>query len=197
MSSKVQIANQALTHIGVDAISSLTEDSEAARKVNSIFDHCIDEVLKSADWNFARKTEALALTADESLEYDYVYQRPAKCLAVRKIFSEATPNPNPPEKHEEMISPDTSVQSICCNVEDAYIKFTYQVSDITTWPADAVAALSLKIAHLSAFALTGERSVRSDMERAFEIAASKARAANGNEGNAKPDASSQYIDARG
>lgn len=197
MASKVQIANQGLTHLGVDAIASLTEDSEAARKVNSVFDHCVDEVLKSCDWNFARKTEALALLADESLEWDYVYQRPAKCLAVRKIFSEVAPDPNPVAKHEEMISPESGSQAIGADLEDAYVKFTYQVSDISTWPPDAVAALALKIAHLCAFALTGEKSVRTEMGQLFFVAVSQAKANNGNEGNFKSEPTSQYIDARG
>ncbi len=198
MASKVEIANKALSHLGIAPIISLEEDSEPARQINSIFNNDRDFVLKGCDWNFARKTEALALLADESLEWDYVYQRPVRCLQVRRVFNEVTASPTETgdAKHEEAQSSSGS-QAIMTDIEDAYMKYTYQVTDVSVYPADFVEALALKLAGSSAMALTGEKTLRTDMAQLYRIAISAARSANGNEGKSAVEPSSPYQDARG
>lgn len=198
MASKVEIANKALAHLGIAPITSLEEDSEPARQINAIFNTERDIVLKGCDWNFARKTEALALLADSSLEWDYVYQRPAKCLQVRRIFSEVTASPTEEgdAKHEEAVSSSGS-QAILTDIEDAYMKYTYQVTDVSVMPADFAEALAFKLAASSAMALTGEKSLRADMTQFYMGALGIARKANGNEGKSAVEPQSQYLDARG
>jgi hypothetical protein len=191
----VNIANDALTLLGVEVISSMTEDSEAARKMNSIFASCRDQVLESADWNFARKTEALALIADEeSLEWDYIYQRPAKCIKVRRVFNETTIDLDKKDDHEEMIAPTSGAQAIGADIEEAYAKYTYQVTDTSTFPIGFIKALAANMAATSAKALTGDN--RPDLAQLFQALVSVARAANGNEGKAKDNRPSPYEDAR-
>lgn len=193
--SPVSIANDALTLLGVEVISSLTEDSEPARKMNAIYASCRDQVLESADWNFARKTEALALIADEeSLEWDFVYQRPAKCLKVRRAYNETTIDLPKKDDHEEMIAPVSGAQAIGCDIDEAYVKFTYQVTDASTFTVAFVKALAANMAATSAKALTGEN--RPDLAQLYQALVSIARASNGNEGKAKDNPTSPYEDAR-
>lgn len=195
-SSPVQIANEALTLLGVDAIASMTEDSEPARKLNSIYASCRNTVLEACDWNFARKTEALALIANEdSLEWDYVYQRPAKCLKVRRVYNETTISLPKDDPHEEMIAPTSGAQAIGADIEDAYIKYTYEVTDSSTFPPNFVKALAAYMAATSAKALTGEN--RPDLAQLYASLVSSARASNGNEGKSKRAQVSPYEDARG
>jgi hypothetical protein len=53
--SKVQIANLALIHVGGQAITSLTENTNEARAVNQVYSLIRDAVLSDHPWNFAIK----------------------------------------------------------------------------------------------------------------------------------------------
>src|SRR6266403_2990760 len=62
MTSEVSIWNRALQAIGTrTSIASLTEGSVEARNCNLIYADTRDEILQMAYWNFAQKTDYLAL----------------------------------------------------------------------------------------------------------------------------------------
>lgn len=62
MTSAVDVCNNALANIGARAsISSLTEDSPEARACNLQYLTVLGTLLRSAPWNFARKTITLSL----------------------------------------------------------------------------------------------------------------------------------------
>ena len=58
--SVVQIVNNALVRIGANAILTLTEDSEAARAANLIYEQVRDSCLRDHVWNFAVNRVELA-----------------------------------------------------------------------------------------------------------------------------------------
>ncbi len=65
MASYVEIGNFALSKIGHDEfITSLGEDSKAARHINVNYEQVRDEVLRDHTWNFATKRVVLAPTTD-------------------------------------------------------------------------------------------------------------------------------------
>jgi len=62
MPSAVDVCNNALANIGArSSISSLTEDSPEARACNIQYSTVLGTLLRSAPWNFARKTITLSL----------------------------------------------------------------------------------------------------------------------------------------
>ena len=73
MASEVQICNLALTKIGEDQISSLTDNSKAARLCNLHYEPLRDAVLRGHLWNFAIKRVILALSTNTPA-FDYAYQ---------------------------------------------------------------------------------------------------------------------------
>lgn len=79
--SDVGIVNIGLGEIGVQSIASLTEDSPVAIYVNSVYEYIRDEVLQSANWNFAKTRYKLAKNTTSPLySFDYAYTLPADFL---------------------------------------------------------------------------------------------------------------------
>lgn len=109
MASEVTICNRALQAIGTrTSIASLSEDSVEARNCALIYADTRDEILGMAFWNFARKTDYLALqksapgtpsgasfgnqwsTAYPAPPWLYQYGIPADCIRVQRVMQMAT-----------------------------------------------------------------------------------------------------------
>jgi len=60
-SSKEDVASQALARLGEPAISSFTEDTDAAEKVNQLYEPTILSLLSRYQWQFASKRAALSI----------------------------------------------------------------------------------------------------------------------------------------
>ncbi len=58
--SKEDVASQALARLGEPAISSFTEDTDTAEKVNQLYEPTILQLLSSHDWSFATKRVQLS-----------------------------------------------------------------------------------------------------------------------------------------
>jgi hypothetical protein len=86
--SNVSICNEALGLLKVDRISSMSEESTAARLCNRFFDEGLYTLLEAHDWNFASERKALAQSADTPVfGYTYQHQLPTDpyCLIVREV----------------------------------------------------------------------------------------------------------------
>ena len=64
--SEVQIVNNALVKIGANAIISLTENSEAARAANVIFEQVRDASIRDHIWNFSERRVCKILRPPET-----------------------------------------------------------------------------------------------------------------------------------
>ncbi len=108
MASDVDICNSALNMIGASNITSLTEDSRAARVCNQRFEFVRDAVMRAHPWNCLIVRTSLAADSDTpALEFDHQHTLPTDpyCLRVlrpqdpdtvfrvegRKIISSTTP----------------------------------------------------------------------------------------------------------
>ena len=108
MPSEVSICNRALQAIGTrTSIAALSEQSIEARNCNLIYTDTRDEVLQMAYWNFAQKTDYLALlksapstpsnpastanqwsTAYPSPPWLYEYAYPTDCIQMSRIVQQ-------------------------------------------------------------------------------------------------------------
>lgn len=94
MASQVEIANRALTKIGEARVLSLSDDLEAARTVNSLWDVVRDAELRARNWNFAiSRTSLPALIPVPAWGFDRQFQLPADCLRVLQV-GEYFPGPS-------------------------------------------------------------------------------------------------------
>jgi len=86
VASQVEIANRALTKVGEARILSLSDDVEAARTVDSLWDVVRDAELRIRVWRFAISRSSLAaLVSTPSWGFDYEYQLPSDCLRVLQV----------------------------------------------------------------------------------------------------------------
>lgn len=85
-SSKVGLANRALTKIGSARITSLDEDSKAAATINSMWDYVLDAALRAHVWAFAKTRATLpALSTAPAFGYAYQYKLPSDFLRLLRI----------------------------------------------------------------------------------------------------------------
>lgn len=83
MASEVQVCNLALTKIGESEITSLTENSKAARLCNLHYAPTRDAVIRSHIWNFAIKRVELALsTITPAYDFAYQFVLPSDCIRI-------------------------------------------------------------------------------------------------------------------
>lgn len=94
MASQVEIANRALTKLGEQRITSLSDDVEAARVVDSLWDIVRDAELRERNWNFSMTRASLAaLVSTPDWGFAYQYQLPSDCLRVVQV-DEYFPGPS-------------------------------------------------------------------------------------------------------
>ena len=78
--SKTEICNKALTLIGAEPITSITDSAENAQVANRVYDLSLKSILSEAPWVFALKRELLARSAETLAWYDQnetiVYAKP-------------------------------------------------------------------------------------------------------------------------
>lgn len=78
MTSAVDICNRALTKLGAARITSLSDDSEAARACNSMYEFVRDAEFRSHPWNFAIKRAQIAEDTDApAFGYETAYTVPS------------------------------------------------------------------------------------------------------------------------
>lgn len=87
MASRVDIANLALTKLGsASKITSLTDNSVAARALNGVYDIYRKAELRSRHWSFAlKRTTIPALAAVPSWGFGYAYQLPSDYLRIVQV----------------------------------------------------------------------------------------------------------------
>jgi hypothetical protein len=193
--SNVDICNVALNHLGQRAITALTEQSNEARKCNLIFNIARDSVLRSHDWSFAAKTEALAVLSETFIGWDFLYARPSNCLFIRRIFNEGNVNDNIPNEFKEVKS-TIGQKAIATNTDLAYIEYTIPVTDPNDYDPNFVEAFTFKLASMLCKSLTGDLEMMKVMDALFQQSIPEAKRVNKGSNYRKPSDYSSYLAAR-
>lgn len=147
---KTDICNIALRRIGVRPVNNVESDPDnAAVEMKAQWANAVLNVLREAEWNFAKKIQPLALLADEQiLGWRFLYRYPADCAMFWKVESPVSSYVHEFEhKWEAMISPETNTPVIATNVEGAYGRYTAQVEDVTRWDPNFVDCLAWRLAY--------------------------------------------------
>ena len=178
LTSPEDIINDSLVRIGYRLrIGSIYEGSFAAKKALDIYGQTRDEILRQNDWGFAERNVVLSLlktapalpgggygyipptvwnpAQNPPLPYLFSYTYPSDCLKVRAIKRTPLFLPNvDPRPVIYKISNDTSgspaMKILSCNIVNAELTYTGQVTDPTTWEADFAEALCAALARLLA-----------------------------------------------
>lgn len=176
---EVAICNRALLRVGSSkVITSLSDDTEAARICNAVFAMNRDEVLTEADWPFARRYAVLVEVADVNHPaWTYGYTLPADYLVARAIWS-GIRRPVAATPYTIELSEDGTTLLLLTDeapVTDAapYLRYTARVTDVALFDLLFSDALAWRIA-IDLFALTKKSDLRDQAVRGYELTLSKA-----------------------
>ena len=167
--SPADLANLAFVRMGYKLrVGSLYDGSKAAKYALDIYAQTRDEELRSFDWGFAERNIALTLlkqapvggyipptvwneAVNPPVGYVFEYAYPADCLKVRSVkqtplfFPNFDPQPNIwSVANDDAYSPPQRV--VLCNVPNALMVYTGQVTDPTTWDVGFVEAFAASLA---------------------------------------------------
>lgn len=200
MASETEIANLALSHLGIGKeIASLeTEKSEEATACRRFYTLLRDSSLRDFPWPFATKIIAVGLVEeDPNDEWSFSYRYPTDCLKLRRILS-GTRNDNRQTRIPYKVARDDDGLLIWTDKEDAEVEYTVKETNPERFSADFVTFLSLRLSVAIAPRLTrgdpfkmGERAAR-----LYELEVSKARATAVNEQQDEENPESEFISGR-
>jgi hypothetical protein len=157
MSSKTQIANMALIHLGHEKpIANLdTEKSSEAATMRAFYDLAVDTVLSKVAWPFATTFgDAGLIETEPNTEWAFSYRYPSNCITVRRVLS-GLRNDNRKQKVPFKIGDDDTGQLFWCDEQDAIIEYTKRVTQTSRFAADFTLTLSYYLAYLTAPGITG------------------------------------------
>ena len=189
--TEVSVINDALALLGAGTISSRTENTEAARVANRIFDTNRDAVLRAHPWNFAIKRASLANTGTTpTFTYDYAFTIPSDCLRVLGVTEDidGTETDDVPHKIEQ--------GEILCDESSIYVMYIFREDNPENWDAKFAEALSAKLAFKMSYSLTQSLPLQEQMKKYWEQTLSEARSFDGMEGTMDAFIVDTWLDAR-
>ena len=182
--SIVQIVNNALVKIGANSITSLTEDSEAARAANVIFEQVRDATLRDHVWNFAIKRVQLAQdTAAPAYEYAFQYSLPSDCLRLLQM-------------EEKTMVYTIEGRKLLTDEGTAKVKYLAVITDPNEFDAMFVEALSARLAAELAVTLAESNTLYQNMMEIYRLKITDARSVDGQESGEPEVVADTWLDSR-
>jgi hypothetical protein len=149
MSSKLDIINMALSHLGATTIRDLDEDNKKATTANLFYDSSVQFLLEAHPWNFATKRKSLEKLADDpNDQWGYSFKKPSDCLKGRWIESAST--------LAHTVDYRVEGQSIFTNVDPSTLIYTYLEDKPGYFPGYFVKALAYHLAAEMCIPLTNK-----------------------------------------
>ena len=186
MASKVEIINMALRSLGADTITDITEDSENARKMDSIYDIVLKSLLRLCRWSFAKKESTLSRISGAPIltEYAYIYGLPSDFLGLNKTTVE--PSYSHKIKGRYLYSNATAVS----------IEYTYFCDEPDQYDALFADAFAARLAAELCFSITAKPALIEVKWKEFKEKLNVARSANGQEVTPDEAQCDTWINAR-
>lgn len=188
MSSKIDVFNMALGHIGVSSTVADEQERSPERVIcTRYWDTCRDALFSYKDmpWNFAVSRVALADLGSPPTGWAYRYRYPNDCINALGIVG-VTGRVEPPELRPKFeVQYEADGRSILTDTEQAALLYVKRINEVERWPSPFVEAMSYRLAAMIAMPLKNDTSLRNDMLQLAEQFAQIAMAASLNE--AEPD----------
>lgn len=179
MASDVEIANNALSMLGDDPITSLADDTERARLVNRIYPQTRDAVLRSHPWNCAITRATLGrLSTAPAFGWLYQYALPTDpyCLRVLALNDDEACADSGDEFKVEG-------KALLTNTTTANIRYIQRITDPAQYDALLYEALSAKLAAKMAYPITKSQATAQAMLATYNGMLREARTIDGQEGS--------------
>ena len=188
MSSKIDVFNMALGHIGTSStVADELERSPERVICSRYFDTCRDALFSYKDmrWGFATSRVILADLGDPPLGWGYRYRYPNDCINALEIVG-STGRTEPVELRPKFeIQYETDGRVILADIEAAELIYTKRIEEVERWPSSFVEAMGYRLASMIVMPLKNDNGSRNDLLQLAEQFAQIAMAASLNE--AEPD----------
>lgn len=183
-SSFVAIANSALTKLGAQIITDLTEDSKEARLCNARIYEVRDIVLRTHPWNFAIKREILAPISDNpAFGYNYQFNLPADWLRTLAVYPE---------------SEDYKMEGgkILANVNKIELLYTYRVSNPALIDVLCAEVIACYLAYDISYALIQTGQVQEQLYSLYQEKLRQAKSVDAKEDPARELEANLFLESR-
>lgn len=154
MTSAVQIANLALTQLGVTPITSFDDATVEAELCSQYYPVIRDAVLEDHNWSFATRRVALTPIAEKPVfQYTQIFPLPADTLRVLLVSSDAGTNFTRPQNAVYSVEG----RNILANYDVIYVMIIARVIETASFSPTFVNALATRLASEMCIALTNSR----------------------------------------
>lgn len=172
MASKTAIANRALLKLGQTPILLLTDDNQAARTMNLIFDSVADAEVQDNRWKFAiRRAQLSALVEPPLTGYSLQYPMPDDHLSLLQVGEFYVRSFNSDRALWSVEGPNI-LTDIPAPLSIRYIR---RVTDANDYPAIFVEALACRLAMEACETLTQSDSKYQRVAQQYMMTIGKAR----------------------
>lgn len=191
----VDICNRALSRLGTRAtISALDENSTEARTASIWYVATRDVLLRSHDWNFARRRAVLAEQGTAPTGWTFRYALPTDCVRLLRLAS-ATPDMGSVRFE---VAGDSTSRFVLCDEPAAEAVYTARVDDPNLYDAGFASALVDQLAAHIAYPITQKTETAVRLAQMARATLADAMAADVNEADAAAgDRVPDWIAARG
>lgn len=184
--SPVQICSNALLLLGAQSINSFSDEYDRALLMSNLWANCRDSVLRSHPWNCAVKRVALAPdSATPAFEWDQQFSLPGDFLRLLSIG-------------EEGETPAYVIEGgkILCDENPLNLRYIYQNTDVASWDAMLVEAMTAYMAMTAAYPITKSASMQDAMAKLYQFKMKQARAVDGQENPPEQVGDYPFLNAR-
>ncbi len=168
--TEADVCNMALGYIGKQAIVTLDEHNSNAITCKLYYDVCRRKILRSFEWNFARKQEQLAVIDSDRKGWKYVYNYPEDCLLAYRIFNQNVANAD-----FNIVSVNENVKGIAAQTPNAWIDYLCDIKDLSIFPEDLIIAFARLLASNVAVSLAGSSSTSAEQYAQYKEALKEAQ----------------------
>lgn len=149
MSSQVQLCNLALSRLGANTITSLTDGTTEAKLCNTFFDDLVEEVIAEGSWpSTIRRTSLAATTTTPSFDFTYQYQLPVDPKALKIL--------NINESYPNAITYVIEGDKLLCDESSVKIRYVAKITDTSEWDVYLKRAFVSRLSSELAYPITGD-----------------------------------------
>ena len=158
VSSPADVVNLSLARIGYPMrVGSLFDGSRAARAALTIYGQTRDSLLRTGDWDFARKTAGLNVSGSAApAPWSYSYAYPSDSLRVRDLIVAAFDPLNPIPSRWVIANDPAAGKVILSATAYANIVYTFKCTNPMLWESSFVEALAASLGRRLALLLNKE-----------------------------------------
>lgn len=186
--SETAICNLALSRVGHDFITALTDDNRAGRLCALHYPISRDAVLRDHTWNFAiKRVQLAATTAVPAFEFDFAYPLPTDFIRMARSESDFLGTLS-----------DYRIEngSILTNDNTFGIEYVYQCTNTGLFDPQFVDALAQRIAAEICVGLTDNANMATSLWQIYREKIAAAASNDSQEGTARSIAADTWIAAR-